>query len=521
MADQPNVLWIMADQHNARCTEWGDFPTEVHTPNLSRLCDRGVRFDRAFCQNPVCTPSRTSYWTGQYPSNHGVYATPRGDLPEDGFGGVPTETLPTLFSVAQDQGYRTGLFGKDHTPSGLLDDDVDAYYAGSSHREHLEDRGLLEDRDAPAMAEGVEFGGAMDGRPSNLDFEDHQEYFSTERAIEFVDEGDDPFCISLSYSFPHNPYTPAQEFWDQYPDAEDIDLAPSAFEDHEAGGKPPNQLWDHPMGVPEVFTDMDEASPWAKFDPDDHESMLRRKLRGYLGCITEVDALVGRVLDALEERGLREDTIVIYCSDHGDFATEHGFPEKGPGLSYDAITRIPFVWSCPSRFEEGRVVDELVETVDVFPTLCQMMGAGDPRSADGHDLAGYLTGEQDEPLREYAITENPWARCVRTKDQKLTYYPPGYFGEGSEAFEEFYDLDADPWETENVAETRPEAYSEAIHRHRDLLLEFLSTKRRPYAIQAHDVDSEPLDLSFAADGTVAPSTIEALLAREDYKRRVM
>jgi len=112
MPDRPNVLWIMADQHNAKCTEWGSYPTTAQTPHLRRLADQGVRFDRAICQNPICTPSRVSYWTGQYPSNHGVYATPRGDLEDNGFGGFSVETMPTLFSVAQEQGYRTGLFSR-------------------------------------------------------------------------------------------------------------------------------------------------------------------------------------------------------------------------------------------------------------------------------------------------------------------------------------------------------------------------------------------------------------------------
>jgi choline-sulfatase/uncharacterized sulfatase len=520
MPDRPNVLWIMADQHNAKCTEWGSFPTTARTPNLSRLADEGVRFDQTFCQNPICTPSRVSYWTGQYPSNHGVYATPRGDLPENGFGGFPAESTPTLFSVAQEQGYRTGLFGKNHTPSGLLDDDIDRSSGSSDHVDYLREKGRADDRMRSVMGEGVEPGISMGGRPAELPFEDISEYFHTDRAMEFMAEGDDPFCISLSFSHPHPPLTPAQQFWDIYEDVE-IELAPSATEDHEAGGKPPHHRWDHPLSMPEVFAELEEESPWAAFEPKDHESMLRRGVRGYLGCVSEVDALVGRVLDFLEAEGIREETIVIYSSDHGHFVSEHGYPEKGPGISYDAITRVPFVWSWPERFEEGAVVDDLIESVDLFPTLCEYVGGDDPLSADGHSLDGYLTGTQSEPLREYAVTENPWARCVRTTDQKLTYYPPGYFGEGSEAFHEFYDLEADPWETENLAVTQPDAYAGDVDRHRGHLLEFLSTQRRPYAVQAHDVESTSLDVPFAEDGTVAPATIRAFLASEDYKRRVM
>jgi choline-sulfatase/uncharacterized sulfatase len=501
MPDRPNVLWIMSDQHNAKCTGWGEFSTEVHTPNLERLASTGTRFDRAFCQNPICTPSRMSYLTGQYPSNHGYYGL---------MGETPARDLPSLLSVASEMGYRTGAFGKIHTPSGFIEPHADVIQdmngsntPNNAFTDYLRGKGRLEDRDGGQLQEWAEKAGpdaiqALDARASRLPFEDHGESWSTDRAIDFMDGDDDePFLAWLSFGRPHQVYTPAEEFWEQYPDATDIDLPPSVGEDAAAAGKPPHH----------ATSDLDEETRLAVFEPRTYEALLRRKLKGYLGCVSEVDALVGRVLEFLESAGLREETIVIYCADHGDFAAEHGFPEKAPGISYDAITRVPFVWSWPGEIEAGAVVDDLVETVDVFPTLLSLLADRAAPSADGHDLSGYLTGEGETPAREYAITENPWAKCVRTEEQKLTIYPRGFFGEGSEEFLEFYDLEADRWERENLAGDRPEA----VERHRRLLYEHAVTHRRPATTHP------PIDGGDAPDGTVDPAAIRALLAGDGHR----
>jgi arylsulfatase A-like enzyme len=492
--DRPNVLWIMADQHNAKCTSWGDFPTDVHTPSLDRLAGEGVRFDRAYCQNPICTPSRTSYLTGQYPSNHGFYGL-------TGDGG--TVDAPTLFTALSDRGYRTGAFDKIHTPEGLIEPDLDELYdAGGSNapdrfEEYLRGKGRLTDRDdrqyhdQPGMQQ-------LDGRPSRLPYEDQVESVSTDRAIEFVDDAvaaDDPFCAWVTFHRPHQVYAPAQEFWDRYEG--EIELPPSAFEDLD--DKPPTQ---HNRGP-------DEEAPHALFEPRNQEAFLRRKLQGYLGSVSMIDACVGRLLDALEEAGVREDTIVVYCADHGDFAAEHGFPEKAPGISYDAITRVPFVWSWPGQFREGVAVDDLVETVDLFPTLLSLVDGTAVPSADGQDLSGLLTGEDTEPLREYAITENLWTRTVHTGDQSLTVYPDGYFGAESEEYLEFYDLADDPWETTNLAAS-DDPPGNAIDRHLRHLRHFFATQRR--AVASNAIENPDGDLT---DGTIPPGNVAAYLDAND------
>ena len=494
MSDLPNIFWIMADQHNAKCTSWGRFPQQAHTPNLERLADSGVRFDSSHCQNPICTPSRVSYLTGRYASNHGYF----------GLSSELRRPLPNLFGWAAEQGYRTGAFGKIHTPDGLLEPTVDDIRSNDDHNEYLRERGKEDLKDSGNLPEWEEMGGggqAIDARPARLPFEEHMEYWASDRAIEFIEDGDGPFCTWLSFSRPHQVYAPAEEFWEAYPDEDELAVPPTFDEDTEAAGKPPHHN----------TIDLDEEAPRAIFEPRTREALLRRKLRGYLGCITEVDALVGRVLDYLEEAGLREDTIVIYCADHGDFATEHGFHEKAPGISYDAITRVPFIWSWPGTIEAGEVNSHLVETIDLFPTLRSLVDGETNRDTDGHDLSGHLTGDGPTPTRTCAVTENPWARTIRTEDQKLTVYPPEYFGKGSETFLEFYDLAEDPWESRNLAAE----YPEAVQRHRNLLYEHLVSNDRPFTTHP------PIPEAEAADRTVDPACIRHGLANNEMNKNYM
>lgn len=496
MSDQPNVLWIMPDQHNAKCTSWGRFPTDVYTSNLERLTDTGTRFERAFAQSPICTPSRTSFLTGQYPQNHGCYAN----------GGTAPDHLSTVFDAVTQLGYRTGAFGKIHTPTGLIEDDVDRMEATNTHpsksnrattyEEVLAERGVLDDRDDVQIHEWVEREGPgirqpLDARASRLDFESQPEYWAAEQARQFIERTDDqPFFAWLSLPRPHPAYVPAEQFWDRYPEDE-LELPPSADED----------LSDKQPALREMRERIEDM--FAVFDPQTYEGLRLRTLRGYLGCISQVDAVVGQMLDFLEAAGLREDTIVVYCSDHGDFAVEHGMLGKVPGVSYDAISRIPFIWSWPGSIEAGAVCEELVESVDFFPTLLGLLADDPVPSADGYDLTGYLEGEESDPLREYVVTETPDAKSVRTRDEKLTVHAEN----GADAYRyEFYDIAEDPWEMENRADDP--ACADALDRHRRLLTEFLSVQRRAWTCRGRDAPPIEADAVEYGDRRLSPNQLE-------------
>jgi len=153
------------------------------------------------------------------------------------------------------------------------------------------------------------------------------------------------------------------------------------------------------------------------------------------------------MLAALEARGILENTIVIYTSDHGDYACEHGIMEKAPGISHDAITRIPFIWRGPG-IPAGAAREHLVQSVDLAPTLCARAGLPAMITADGVDASPLL--EDDRPVREVAVTEFALSKAIRKGDWRLVYYPPEFFPEAyPDGFGELYHLGEDPWEMRN------------------------------------------------------------------------
>lgn len=467
-SEKPNILFLFSDQHNAKAVPWGEHPTRVHAPNLQKLADRGTLFSRAFCQSPRCTPSRVSFLSGQYCLNHGFHGLD---------GDARDFSAPTLFSRFKEAGYRTGVFGKDHTPAFFWKEDVDRRLVsapndpdGKFYIQYLKEKGLFEDRDDNEMKEWAEKGrrgASLDGRPSHLAFEDQIECWATDQAIDFsAEDKNTPFFIWLSFPRPHQAYTPAREFWDMYPE-DSLKFPPNA--DDTLEGKAPMQ---------KQLREEQQAGHFALFEPTDWESMRRRALRGYFGNLSMVDACIGRILNALEKTGQLENTIVVYSSDHGDFAGEHGLLEKQPGICYNAITRIPLVWSWPERIEAGREISELVESVDVMPTLLGLAGLAGCDSCDGVDLSWWLTGNEDlRPKRDFAVTENNLSRTIQDKRYKLTVWPSGFFGPGSEPFLEFYDLEKDPWEEWNRA--ADPACGEIVNSLKWALYEWVTWKWRP------------------------------------------
>lgn len=443
MSQRPNILFIMSDQHNARCLGHEGHP-DVTTPALDRLAERGVRFTRAFAQNPICTPSRVSFHSGQYCHNHGFFglSDPRAPGPPG------LSSLPSLLSHAKANGYRTGVIGKTHTPRDWLEPHTDVlrdcvgFLGTDAYAEYLADHGLLHLRDDRILPEhfaryGNTKGQGLDARCSALPYAHSVERWCADEADRFIDTSDDrPWLAWVSFPRPHQVWTPSEPFWSAYHETT-VTLPPNA--DDPLDGKPPHQ----------------QASRQAKgyggdwyFEPSNYEAGRLRVLRGYLALISQTDHAIGELLDHLDRRGLTEDTIVVYTADHGDFAGEHGMIEKAPGISYDAITRVPFIWSRPGVLPQGQTRDELVESIDLFPTLSALVGLPGLTSWDGMDISGTLLGHGGRK-RDAVFTEGPWAKSIRTADWKLVTYPSGFFTDQSDVGE-LYDLAADPWELTNL-----------------------------------------------------------------------
>ncbi len=477
MSQRPNVLFILSDQHNAKVLGHQGHPN-VKTPHLDRLAAAGVRFDTAITQNPICTPSRVSFLSGQYCHNHGYY----------GLSGPNPGGLPSLFDHFRAAGYRTSAIGKIHCPEYWVEDGADTFHetcdcsaAGRStaYRRFLQERGKADLEDHIALNEfGPRGLQSMEGRPSAVTYEESQEGWIAAQTIACMAQatrGGQPFFAFASLPRPHQCTAPSAPFWEMY---EGVDLALPPNADADPKGRAPHfrQTVAHWR-----------AGKWTLFEPHGFEAGRRRKLRGYLGAVSQVDHAVGQMVDALDHLGVADHTIVIYSSDHGDYATEHGIMEKAPGICSDAITRIPFIWRWPGQFRAGHVARELVESVDVSATLCALTGLPALETSDGKDLTPLLHGGTGE-LRRIAVTEFPWSRSVRRGQYRLVCYARELFAaEHSDGFGELYDLAADPWELRNL-------YFEASHREvvRELereLLDWLLQTTRP--VTAHPV-SAPL-----------------------------
>ena len=458
-----NVLWIMTDQHRADCLGFMGHPV-AQTPNLDRLAATSVVFDNAFCQSPVCMASRAVLLTGRYPAT--VRVRGMGLLP-------PTET--TFPEVLQRQGYRTGAFGKVHlTPEqytlqqlgtdeptldwrrfaadGLIapvpDDPCKANYGFQVHR-GCEDillglhRRWLADR-APEMLERQRRPWSDDGPgdlcvspyPSDL----HPSSFIAGEAAEFIrtQDGDQPWFAFCSFIAPHHPFEAPQDQLDRY-DSDSIPLP-----DRKEGVEP--EMIPHPAAA--AIGEMDGYP----------EEIQRRILHHYLASISLVDDGVGRVLEAVAQAGQMEDTLILFTSDHGEFAGNHGLLRK-PSLHYDETLRVPLLIHMPGNQLAARREAGLVELADVFPTLLGLLGVAGPDGVQGMDWspalrAGESLGREDIYSDMFDLTPQRFGQLsgpygavqtLRTECWKLNTYPTA-----GRQYGQLFDLRGDPDESRNL-----------------------------------------------------------------------
>jgi len=454
--NKPNILILYSDQHNARvmgCA--GD--RQAITPNLDRLADEGVRFSRAITQNPICTPSRMCLMSGQYVHNFGYY----------GLMGPAPRNLPNLFAHFRQAGYRTGMAGKTHTPSGWLgphcDDLADGYgfeqeyLPGLSHlleglqglslneyATELAQAGLLQDRDDKILQEwheqkqGHASGQGLDARPSRLPAHWSFEAWTARKVSGFIAKSQaagQPFCYWMTLPRPHQTYAPAREYWDLY-QTDELVLPPNADD----------PMQDRHPAARRLQENFQTSQDWMIFEPKTFAAARRRVLHGYYANVTQMDAAIGEVLATLDTLKIRDNTIVVYLSDHGEFAGEHGMIEKAPGIGFRCVTQIPLIFSWPGQLPQGKTCDELAESIDVFPTLCRLAGIGQPDWIDGQDLTATL--HEGLPVHEVAVTEHALTKTIHTKRWKLTQYLPELCA--GQDFGELYDHEADPWELHNL-----------------------------------------------------------------------
>jgi len=400
---RPNVLLLFSDQHKAGVMGCAGHPV-VKTPHLDRLAEIGVRFDRAYCQNAICVPSRTSFMTGLYPRTTGCLDNP--NKPPGHAGLFP------LQHIFQRNGYRTGCFGKRHMPNigrlalgwdrsaTTINPKLDP--SDENYIDWVTKRGQL---DAHKRDFGGSHGADLMSHITQVREENRTSTYATDKTLEFLAECKNegkPFFCWTSYIFPHQPYTPLKKWADMYP-PDKIDLPESVSEPLE--NLPPEmQSWRR-----------NTKRPWNLGTAAKDHDLYRRYVAYYYALTSEVDACIGRIMNGLEQLGLSENTIVIYMADHGDFVAAHGMVEKcalGHNV-YEDTLRVPLIISWPKRFLEGAVNRSLVELVDLHPTLIELLSLNRPKEAHrlhGKSLIPSLT-ENKPTGRKYAFSEN-WSQLT-------------------------------------------------------------------------------------------------------------
>ena len=400
----PNILLLYSDQHNARVLGCAGHP-DVKTPHLDQLAAGGVRFERSYCQNAVCCPSRTTLMTGLYCRSHGVIFNGEYEK-RPGLQGLP------LAVHLKANGYRTGAFGKRHLGK-VLDHgwDVadstlrpDYEYGNENYWNWIREAGQW---DAFQSDWDAEFGGrrkpsraaTLASRISRLTPEATMEAWTARKTIAFLREasqGDRPFFCWSSFYRPHQPYTPLPEYYKLY-DLKKLQL--------------PASLCESPAHLPLVLRQRRRSNTpcWdlahgAK-DPD----LYRFFLACYYGCLTEIDHHLGTILQVLEETGQADNTIIVYTTDHGDFAGYHGMVEKAADGHnvYEETLRVPLIVHYPRGGVRKAVCKDLVETTDLYPTLLDLAGLPRPDHYDlpGRSLAPTLTAGKPTG-RKVAFSEN-------------------------------------------------------------------------------------------------------------------
>ncbi|MEM7531786.1 MAG: sulfatase-like hydrolase/transferase [Chloroflexota bacterium] len=439
MKEKPNILLIVADQHRYDCMgAYGN--TDIQTPTIDDLAQDGVLFENSFCPHPVCTPSRYSLLSGLYIHQHRCL-TNRSTLASD---------IPTLPHLLKQHGYRTTAVGKMHFTPTYLDvgfDDMmlaeqngDGRYADDYHRwlraegryDYLDMIDQIAEfrRDAPAS-----YWASFGAFPSDLDEQHHSTTWIGDRALERIERWDEDTQNFLMVSFikPHHPFDPPEPWASMY-NADTLSLLPGWTEDliHDDDGK--------------SFFDYDGLS----------EVSLRRVMALYYATISQIDHHVGRMIEQLKEKGLYDNTVIVYTSDHGDYMGYHHRILKGYRL-LEPLVRVPLIIKYPDSAHSQQQDDRLVNNIDVAPTLLTLAGVTPPDSMAGVNLMDAEAGS------DYVFAETRDEYMVRSKRHKLLLHR-----EYDKSM--FFDLNRDPLEQENLFGS--EAYQSEIAALRNWLSQF-------------------------------------------------
>ncbi|QQA43797.1 choline-sulfatase [Pelagovum pacificum] len=444
----PNILILMVDQLNG--TLFPDGPADfLHAPNLKKLAERSTRFRNCYTASPLCAPGRASFMSGQLPSVSRVYDN-AAEFSSD---------IPTYAHHLRRAGYYTCLSGKMHF---VGPDQMHGFEERLTTDIYPADFGWTPDYRKPGERidwwyhnMGSVTGAGVAEISNQMEYDDEVAYNATHKLYDLARAKDHrPWCLTVSFTHPHDPYVARKKFWDLYEDCEHLqpEIGPIPYEQQDNHSK-------------RIF----DANDWKSYDISDED--VRRSRRAYFANISYLDEKVGEILNVLERT--RQEAVILFVSDHGDMLGERGLWFK---MSfYEGSARVPMMISAPSM--EPGLVTEPVSNIDVCPTLCDLAGVSMEEVAPwttGISLLPYGRGEvRTAPVALEYAAEASYAPMISLRSGKwklnLCKLDP----------DQLFDLEADPHELDNLAED-PD--------HAEVLAELKAEADRRWDLDRFDAD---------------------------------
>ncbi len=467
---RPNILLITSDQQHWNTI--GARNPEVKTPNLDRLVREGTSFDRAYCPNPTCTPTRASIITGMYPSQHGAWTlgtklledrhTLGEDLSASGYRTAlvgkahfqplkgteehsSLEAYPLLQDLAYWKSFNEPFYGFDHVE--LARNHTNEAHVGQHYALWMEEKGCLNWRDYY-----LEPTGSMDTSMLHkwaIPERYHYNTWIAERTNALLSDyskQDSPFFLWSSFFDPHPPYL-VPEPWDTMYDPDKLTLPTISPGEHQLN--PPH------FGMTQQQNP--DFGPWKETGQEIHgyhshqrfdESEQRRNMATYYGMISMMDHYIGKILDQLDELGLTHNTIVVFTSDHGHFFGQHGLHYKG-GFHYEDLIRVPFIVRYPGQVPADVRSDALQSLVDLAPTFLSLTDIKIPDAMTGINQSEVWLGHRQTGVRDHILCE---FRHEPTSIHQKTYVNDRYkiTVYYNQTYGEIFDLEVDPGEINNL-----------------------------------------------------------------------
>lgn len=451
---KPNIIVIMADEMKATASHLygNDF---CKTPALERLAKDGVLYEYAYTPHPLCVPARISLWTSTFPHSHKKMTNQ--NLIGDNY---------NAFKLWKDMGYHTALIGKNHCfekddYDNLFDTWCEIGHIGLKNVRPIKGMDWVVPVDKINEATAIRYNMPLKTPAVEYAFTDYPEENYTSNVIakqtdKFLeDRGDEPFALWVSIPDPHMPFEAPERYKDIY--NKDTMMMPPWSDDEYA--KMPERT--------KVLYEMLNMK-------ENPSSDVINVMTTYYAMVEMLDDAIGSILDSLDRLGLKENTIVVFCADHGDFIGEHMMVNKG-GAFYDCLTRIPLIVSYPNSGISGKIDTSMTNLIDIVPTILKLQNVAIPEEFQGRPLptitdeyprdrtySEYGAGEEfftmDElqskkvthglkPFRDSLVKREAEGKrkMVRTKNWKFIYDPMGDSAE-------LYDMVNDPWELNNVAD---------------------------------------------------------------------